>query len=62
MDMLFKWSYDMIVEDFAEESPGEWYRKPHEYKNVSSSQREDLITRDEHNIITQWLALESTVG
>jgi hypothetical protein len=62
MDILCKWAHSMIVEDFAEAPAGEWYRQPQKYKNMAAAKREDLITRIEHDDITQWLlALGSTV-
>jgi len=60
MSTLCKWAYDMILERFAEEEPGCWYKQPRLYKSVAPSKREDLITQAEHDEITQWLALGST--
>ena len=32
MSSLKKWAHNMIVEQFAEETPGKWYRHPRKYK------------------------------
>ena len=51
---LSKWAHDMIVEQFAEESPGEWYRQPRKYKCVAPCDRKDLITEQEWSDIQSW--------
>ena len=52
---LQKWAHNMIIEKFAEESPGEWYRQPRVHKSVAPCKREDLITQELHDQITQWM-------
>ena len=47
--------HDMIVEEFAEESPGEWYRQPHAHKNVAPTGRPDLIHRADQVQILGWI-------
>ena len=49
---------NMVVEDFAEEAPGEWYRKPHTYKNVAPTGRPDLIHRADQVQILGWIELQ----
>ena len=61
MPMLQKWAHNMILENFAEEELGAWYRQPRKYKCVAATKREDLITQAQHDEITQWMALGSTV-
>ena len=61
MKLLNKWAHNMVVEQFAEETPGEWYRQPHKYKCVAPVKLEDLITQAQHDEITQWMALGATV-
>ena len=61
MNLLNKWAYNMVVEQFAEEKPGEWYRQPHKYKCVAPAPRDSLITQAQHDEITQWMALGATV-
>ena len=36
---------EMVVDQFVEEKPGHWYRKPHTYKNVASVKRTQLLLR-----------------
>ena len=57
---LNTWAHNMILEDFAEETPGEWYRQPRKYKCIAPTQRKDLMTRAFHDEITQWMALGAT--
>ena len=61
MAELKTWAHEMILEDFAEEAPGEWYRQPRNYKCVAPTKRENLMTRAQHDEITQWMALGATV-
>ena len=61
MGELRKWTYNMILEQFAEEEPGEWYRQPRKYKCIAPTKREDLMTQSQHDEITQWMALGATV-
>lgn len=61
MGLLEKWAHNMVVEQFAEEEPGEWYRQPHKYKCVAPVKHEDLITQAQHDEITQWMTLGATV-
>ena len=55
MGLLLKWSHKMILEQFAEEEPGAWYRQPRKYKCVAPSKREELIMQAEYDEITAWL-------
>ena len=61
MNTLMNWAHKMILEEFAEEEPGAWYRQPRKYKCVAPTKREVLMTRKKHDEITQWFALGSTV-
>ena len=45
---------NMILEDFAEESPGQWYRQPRKYKNVAPTARDGLIERARAEEIVAW--------
>lgn len=47
--------HNMVVEDFAEEAPGEWYRQPHKYKNVAPTGRPDLMHRADQVQILGWI-------
>ena len=58
---LRNWSHNMILEQFAEEEPGKWYRQPRKYKSLAPTKREDLLTQVEHDEITQWMSLGATV-
>ena len=50
----------MILEHFAEENPGEWYRQPrHPHYRIAPSTREDLITQKEFDEITSWMSVGS---
>ena len=51
------WAHNMILENFIEESPGEWYPNPRRYKSIAPSKREELITQAYHDEITQWMIL-----
>ena len=53
--MLQKWAHNMIVEEFVEEAPNNWYRHPKIYDNIASSLREELITQEEFDKIAEWL-------
>jgi len=46
---------DMVVEEFAEEAPGEWYRQPRKYKNMAPTGRPDLIHRADQVQILGWI-------
>lgn len=61
MKLLNKWAHNMILEQFAEEAPGEWYRQPRKYKCVAPIKREELITQAQHDEITNWMTLGATV-
>ena len=61
MKLLCKWAHKMILEQFAEEAPGEWYRQPRKYKCVAPTKREELITLAQHDEITNWMTLGATV-
>jgi len=60
MSLLEKWAHNMILENFVEENPGEWFRKGRKYKCVAPTKREGLITQAQHDEITQWMALGAT--
>ena len=45
----------MILEDFVEEEPNQWYRHPRKYKNVAPARREDLIEKVLAEEITTWI-------
>lgn len=55
MPELKKWAHNMILEDFVEESPGEWFRHPRKYKCIAPVNRRDLMTRDEWEQINNWM-------
>ena len=55
MSLLSKWAHNMIVEEFAEEAPNEWYRQPRKYKSIAPCNRDALITQLEWNEIQAWL-------
>ena len=60
MGLLEKWAHNMILEEFAEEEPGDWYRQPKKYSCVAPTKHKDLITQAQHDEITQWMALGAT--
>ena len=60
MGLLEKWAHNMILEEFAEEEPGDWYRQPKKYSCIAPTKREGLITQALHDEITQWFALGAT--
>lgn len=61
MSTLCKWAHNMIVEQFAEESPGEWYRQPRKYKSIAPCDRNDLIAEALHSEITLWMTMGGSV-
>ena len=60
MVTLRLWAHNMILENFAEEAPGEWYPNPRRYKSIAPTKREGLITQAYHDEITQWMILGAT--
>lgn len=60
MKELMKWAHNMVLEDFAEEDPGCWYRQPRKYKSIAAASRDDLITGADHDRITKWMSLGSS--
>ena len=46
---------EMVVEDFAEETPGNWYRQPKVYKNVAPVKRSQLLHRADQVQILAWV-------
>lgn len=60
MSELQAWAHKMILEDFAEEEPGEWYRQPRKYKCIAPTKREELMPRAFHDEITHWMTLGSS--
>jgi len=61
MSKLRMWAHNMILEDFAVEAVGEWYRQPRKYKCVAPTKREGLITQARYDEISQWMTLGATV-
>jgi len=61
MHMLRKWAHSMIVDQFAEEEPGEWYRQPRKYKSVAPCTRANLITQKEYDEVTLWMSLGASI-
>jgi len=57
MSDLRKWAHNMVLELYAEEEPGCWYRQPRRWKTIAPVKRDDLITQAQHDEITQWLGL-----
>ena len=55
MGELFMWAKDMVVEQFAEESPGEWFRQPRKFKSVAPCKRDELISLSKWNEIQGWM-------
>lgn len=47
--------HNMVVEEFVEEAPGEWYRQPHKYKNVAPTGRPDLMHRADQVQVLGWI-------
>ena len=63
MTELCKWAHKMILEDFAEEAPGEWFRQPRKYKYIAPTKLDELMPREEYEEITQWMiALGTSEG
>ena len=62
MKTLMHWAHKMILEEFAEEEPGAWYRQPRKYKSIAAVSREELITQAEYDEITQWMTLGSNAA
>tara|TARA_Y100001936_G_scaffold192404_1_gene191725 strand:+ start:163 stop:540 length:378 start_codon:yes stop_codon:yes gene_type:complete len=60
MSKLRMWAHNMILEDFAEEAPGQWFRQPRKYKHVAPTSKDDLISREKHDEITRWMTLGAT--
>ena len=58
MHKLRMWAHKMIIEEFKEEEPGQWYRQPHVSKYVAPTYRKELITMDEWYRIDAWLSAE----
>ena len=57
MSKLRMWAHNMILEEFAEEEPGKWYRQPRKYKSIAPCQREDLMPRIIWDEITRWMSV-----
>ncbi len=62
MKTLMHWAHKMILEEFAEEEPGQWYRQPRKYKSIAPVSRDELITLNKHEEITHWMALGSNAA
>ena len=62
MKTLMHWAHNMVLEEFAEEEPGDWYRQPRKYKSVAAVSRKELITQAEYDEITQWMTLGSNAA
>jgi len=54
LNTLRRWAHKNILEQFAEEEPGAWYRQPRKYKCIASTPRGELITQMEYDMITDW--------
>ena len=59
MAELRGWAHNMILEQFAEEEPGCWYRQPRKYKSIAPTPREELMPQALHDEITHWMVLGS---
>ena len=55
LQTLCKWAHNMILEQFSEEKPGEYYRQPRKYKYIAPTRRDDLITQEEFDAIETWM-------
>lgn len=53
-EKLFMWANNMILEQFAEESPGVWYRQPRKYQSIAPTQLKDLATLEEWQTVQDW--------
>ena len=58
MATLRKWAHDMIIDRFAEETPGQWYPNPRKYKSTAPTSRDGLITHEEYSEVSQWMEEE----
>jgi hypothetical protein len=45
----------MVVGQFVEEEPGNWYRQPHLYKNMAPVTFDELLSREKSEEIQEWL-------
>lgn len=54
LSTLRRWVHNMIIDQFAEEAPGEWYRQPRKYKSIAPTARGELMTQAEHDLISDW--------
>lgn len=61
LNELERWAHNMVLEDFAEETPGEWYRQPRKYKCVAPTKRSGLITQARYDEISQWMTLGAAI-
>ena len=55
LDELRRAVQEMVLEDFAEEEPGKWYRQPRKYRNIAPTKREDLMHRADQVQILAWI-------
>ena len=46
---------NMVVEEFAENSPNAWYRQPQKYKNIAPVRRSELIHHADQVLILAWI-------
>tara|TARA_A100000164_G_scaffold301265_1_gene276390 strand:+ start:58 stop:393 length:336 start_codon:yes stop_codon:yes gene_type:complete len=49
---------NMVLEEFSEEAPGEWYRQPRKYKNVAPTGRPDLMHRADQVQVLAWIEIQ----
>jgi len=52
---LRQWAYDMVLEKFEEDKPGEFYRKGASQKCITPSKRQNLLTLARFQEIEDWL-------
>jgi hypothetical protein len=52
---LENFAANRVIDLFAEESPGEWYRQPRVYKYIAPMKKEYLLEREKFDEITAWL-------
>jgi hypothetical protein len=46
---------EMVVEDFEEQSPGNWYPKGNTYKNIAPTKRSGLMHRADQVQVLAWI-------
>ena len=53
---LHAWACNMILEDFEEVAPDNFFRKGRDRRGIAPCARDELITREEADMIDAWLA------